>query len=358
MLSNSKIKINPNRILNFIISHSYGLMWGSIYILMLLDSLRFGFLFAFTTTSTSVIAMFTVHRFVRDIFIPKLLVAHRKFVYYFLSFIIISLVVYFLGKLEVAVYTKLIEEGHIDLPERVLKNSSVFPFFKILFLSLCSLIVTTVSHLVDNIKEKAESNTRLMNEKLDMELRYLKAQINPHFLFNALNNIYALVYTEDKKAPESILKLSEMLRYVTDDCQAEYISLQKEINYIDNYIDLQLMRLENMPNVTFDKQIENIGTLFPPMIFQPIVENSFKYARLESDPKGFIRISIEQTANSLIFTTENTIARKSNNNAIIRDGVGLINVQKRLELAFGDRYSFETKSDDHIFITQIKVDTK
>ncbi len=197
-----------------------------------------------------------------------------------------------------------------------------------------------------------------MNEKLDMELRYLKAQINPHFLFNALNNIYALVYTEDKNAPESILKLSEMLRYVTDDCQAEYISLQKEINYIDNYIDLQLMRLENMPNVTFDKQIENIGTLFPPMIFQPIVENSFKYARLESDPKGFIRISIEQTANSLIFTTENTIARKSNNNAIIRDGVGLINVQKRLELAFGDRYSFETKSDDHIFITQIKVDTK
>ena len=306
----------------------------------------------------SVSAMFIVHRLVRDVFIPRFLTAHRQIVYYIFSFILILLVVVFLGRLEVRIYSKLLENGLLDLPEKFKQNSSVFPFFKIMFLSLCSLIVTTVSHLVDNIKETAESNTRLTNEKLDMELRYLKAQINPHFLFNALNNIYALVYTEDKNAPESILKLSEMLRYVTDDCQAEYISLQKEINYIDNYIDFQLMRMENKPNVVFDKQTENSGMLFPPMIFQPIVENCFKYARLESDQQGFIRIAIEQTANELIFTTENSISSKANLNIVKRDGVGLINVKKRLQLAFGDRYSLETQSANHIFITQIKVDIK
>ncbi len=358
MIKNSMIQTERRGILHFIITHSYSLLWSTIFMLMLLDGLRFGFLFSITTTSMSVSAMFIVHRLVRDLFIPRLLTAHRQIVYYIFSFIVILLVVVLLGKLEVSIYTKLFENGLLDLPEKFKQNSSVFPFFKLMFFSLCSFIITTVSHLVDNIKETAESNARLMNEKLDMELRYLKAQINPHFLFNALNNIYALVYTEDKNAPESILKLSEMLRYVTDDCQAEYISLQKEINYIDNYIDFQLMRLENKPNVVFDKKIENVGMLFPPMIFQPIVENCFKYARLAIDRQGFIRISIEQTTNSLIFTTENSIASKSNINATKRDGVGLINVKKRLELAFGDRYSLVTKNDDHIFITQIKVDTK
>ena len=188
-----------------------------------------------------------------------------------------------------------------------------------------------------------------------MELRFLKAQINPHFLFNALNNIYSLVYTNDENAAESILKLSEMLRYVTDECQADKISISKEIKYIDNFIDFQLLRMEKHPDIIFNKNITNTDFKIPPMIFQPLVENAFKHSRLENNNSGYVKIELLQNDKQLIFTTENSQQACVFNNQKERSGIGVGNVQKRLELAYGKDFTFNIDNTSQQYKVEIVI---
>jgi sensor histidine kinase YesM len=201
---------------------------------------------------------------------------------------------------------------------------------------------------------------QLKSEKLDMELRYLKSQINPHFLFNALNNIYSMVYTHDDNAADGVLKLSEMLRYVLVDCQAEMIPLSKEIKYIDNFIDFQMMRMGGHRDVVFTKDVEKEDFLIAPMLLQPIIENCFKYSRLESHPEGRVHISIKQASDRLCFEAENTIAPNvvsmtGNGGEGKKSGIGLKNVQQRLMLHYGENYKFDIQQDSEIYKVRIEL---
>ena len=201
---------------------------------------------------------------------------------------------------------------------------------------------------------------QLKSEKLDMELRYLKSQINPHFLFNALNNIYSMVYTHDDNAADGVLKLSEMLRYVLVDCQADVIPLSKEIKYIENFIDFQMMRMGGRRNVTFVKDVEKEEFMIAPMLLQPIVENCFKYSRLETHPDGYVHISFLQKDNRFCFVAENTIAESAKPLLSVakeekKSGIGLMNVQQRLMLHYGDDYVFDIEQDNEKYKVKIEL---
>lgn len=199
---------------------------------------------------------------------------------------------------------------------------------------------------------------QLKSEKLDMELRYLKSQINPHFLFNALNNIYSMVYTHDDNAADGVLKLSEMLRYVLVDCQAEMIPLSKEIKYIDNFIDFQMMRMGGHRDVSFTKDVEKEEFMIAPMLLQPIIENCFKYSRLETHPDGYVHVSVRQADNSICFVAENTVAENAlpiAGNGGEKSGIGLKNVQQRLMLHYGDNYTFDIEQDKGIYKVKIEL---
>ena len=201
---------------------------------------------------------------------------------------------------------------------------------------------------------------KLKSEKLDMELRYLKSQINPHFLFNALNNIYSMVYTHDDNAADGVLKLSEMLRYVLVDCQAETIPLSKEIKYIENFIDFQMMRMGGHRDVHLMKDVENEDFMIAPMLLQPIIENCFKYSRLETHPEGHVHVSIRQEGNSFCFEAENTVApnvlpKLSHEGEEKKSGIGQKNVQQRLMLHYGEDYSFDIEQDDDIYKVKIEL---
>ena len=201
---------------------------------------------------------------------------------------------------------------------------------------------------------------RLTSEKLDMELRYLKSQINPHFLFNALNNIYSMVYTHDDNAANGVLKLSEMLRYVLVDCQAEMIPLNKEIHYIENFIDFQLMRMAGKRDVVLEQEIENENFKIAPMLLQPIIENCFKYSRLETHPDGYVHISIRQRGNHFFFYAENTVAPNVKSVAVSgtevkKSGIGQVNVQQRLMLHYGESYVFDIKQENEIYKVKIEL---
>ncbi len=229
----------------------------------------------------------------------------------------------------------------------------------VLFTAVIAISVISVLQRTEEDNKKIKNE--LKSEKLDMELRFLKSQITPHFLFNALNNIYSLVYTKDENAPRSVLKLSDMLRYVMVDCQVDLISLEKEIKYIDAFIDFQKMSMENMSNVIFDKNVNDKDFKIPPMILQPLVENSFKHSRLVSDPDGFVHFYLVQENKDLIFIARNSI--KEGSLSVVdsnkkQSGIGLENVKKRLDLYYGNNYSFDVIQEDSCYVATIKIGDK
>ena len=207
-------------------------------------------------------------------------------------------------------------------------------------------------------EEKVISD-KLKSEKLDMELRYLKSQINPHFLFNALNNIYSMVYTRDENAADGVLKLSEMLRYVLVDCQADTIPLSKEIKYVENFINFQMMRMAGPRDVVLEQEVEKEDFMIAPMLLQPIIENCFKYSRLETHPDGYVHVKVQQSGNKFRFEAVNTVAENAKPlvpvNEPKKSGIGLNNVQQRLMLHYGEDYVFEIKQDKGIYKVKIEL---
>ena len=240
-----------------------------------------------------------------------------------------------------------------------------FPRFLVAFLVRLIWFIAAYALVVIFFYQRKENEEKIISdqlksEKLDMELRYLKSQINPHFLFNALNNIYSMVYTHDDNAADGVLKLSEMLRYVLVDCQAEIIPLSKEINYIENFIDFQMMRMGGERDVVLEQDIEKEDFMIAPMLLQPIIENCFKYSRLETHPEGYVHVSIHQSGNSFRFVAENTIASNAmpfvgNGGVERKSGIGQKNVQQRLMLHYGESYNFDIEQDTETYKVKIEL---
>ncbi len=242
---------------------------------------------------------------------------------------------------------------------------SFFPFILVAFLVrliwfIATYAITVIFYFQLKENEERIISDQLKSEKLDMELRYLKSQINPHFLFNALNNIYSMVYTHDDNAADGVLKLSEMLRYVLVDCQAEMIPLSKEIKYIENFIDFQMMRMGGRRDVYLKKEVEKEDFMIAPMLLQPIIENCFKYSRLETHPDGYVHVSIKQAGRGFCFEAENTVAKNAlpvvgNGGEEKKSAIGLNNVQQRLMLHYGENYKFDIQQDNEVYKVRIEL---
>lgn len=334
------------------------IVWVTIFLLFFMSFLRESFLFAITHASLITGFMMLVSIVETRVFVRKLLVKGHHLAYYLLNIIFVGLVAAFFLQVQYQTldFMKNLSPGFTP----AMKETNIVVLYIIrMMVFMIVAAVSTITYLQRSEKENQKLADELKMESLKMELRYLKSQINPHFLFNALNNIYSLVYTHDEKAPDSVLKLSEMLRYVVVDCQADTIPLEKEMHFIDSYIDFQLMKHEEHRDITFEKNVMNYNVMLPPMLFQPLVENSFKYSRIESDPDGFIHFSLQQDDKLIRFAVENSIKPISNTMIVSSrksgSGIGLSNVEKRLSLQYGKNYSFTTKSSDNRFIAIIEI---
>ncbi|MEO0471381.1 MAG: histidine kinase [Bacteroidota bacterium] len=180
---------------------------------------------------------------------------------------------------------------------------------------------------------------KLERDKLQSELSALKHQINPHFLFNILNGLYGLAYkNNDEPTAEGIAKLSQLMRYVLYESNDETVLLEKEINYIEAYIDLQRLRLHGATEVHFVVSGEVTHQRIAPMLFIPFIENAFKYGVSTVTPSS-IEICIELTEKELKFDISNQIHQGQSVEQKGYGGIGLKNVSKRLELLYPDRYS-------------------
>ena len=199
-----------------------------------------------------------------------------------------------------------------------------------------------------NEKEKRD----LDNQRLIAELAFLKSQINPHFLFNSLNNIYSLAYQKAESTPYAILKLSEILRYMLYESNDTFVSLQKEIAYLESFIDLQKIRFKSKTNVSLTIQGTISHQQIMPLLLISFVENAFKHG-ITTDDKHPIRIHISINENKMLFTIQN---KKNNYNKDTTSGIGMVNVIRRLDLTYPDQYKLEIKNGATNYLCELYLD--
>jgi hypothetical protein len=204
-----------------------------------------------------------------------------------------------------------------------------------------------------NLREKQELQTQTMQS----ELRFLKSQINPHFLFNTLNSLYALTLKKSDEAPEIVLKLSEMMRYMLYECNERWVPLSKEVAYIGNYLDLERLRQGKNVDIRFGIEGNVSDQKIAPLMFIPFIENCFKHGLGHQISKGFVRIVLKVDDNQIRFFVENS--KPDNIPLQIRHarsgGIGLANVRRRLDLLYPDRYKLDIEDGPKTYAVHLKM---
>ncbi len=219
-----------------------------------------------------------------------------------------------------------------------------------IFFLLISTAIKGMEIWLNNQQREAQRE----KEKLQAELNFLKLQINPHFLFNTLNNIYSLAYSGNPKSADMIAKLSQILRYMLYDCKEERVALQKEIDLLENYINLQILKFAEERNIDLYTEGINLDHKVAPLLLINFLENSFKHSDISTNEKGWIKIAAIVENDVLEFTLANSLPRQQNA-ASENSGLGLANIQKQLTLTYPENHQLEIEKNDHEFQVTLKI---
>lgn len=218
--------------------------------------------------------------------------------------------------------------------------------------SLSSLIFfMIIRHIYNHIKLK-QTAQQLRIEKQQAELNYLKSQTNPHFLFNTLNNIYALARDKSDQTPETIMRLSKILRYMLYEGGSPYIAIEQELKIIDDYISLEKLRYDDTLRINFNYDIEDMKQALPPLLLIPLVENAFKHGVSETRNQPFVDIHLSIVKRQLAFFVRNSTEESSV--GAVKENIGLSNLRRQLELLYTD-YQVLLEQRVHEFSATLKI---
>ena len=195
----------------------------------------------------------------------------------------------------------------------------------------------------------------LLREKLETELKYLRNQTNPHFLFNTLNNIYALARKKSDQTPDAIMKLSELLRFMLYETAKPQITIGEEVRMLQDYMELEQLRYNGRLTVTFSRSLEDEGEAIAPLLLLPFVENAFKHGAGESRFASAIQIDMKVAEGKLYFDIENT--KENRQPTETEASIGLRNVKRQLELMYGD-YSLQVENKEERFRVSLYINLK
>jgi two-component system LytT family sensor kinase len=235
----------------------------------------------------------------------------------------------------------------------VIKHVSYFNYIiQCLFVSGFFVVISSLLKFATDWFSNERVQRSLESEKKDMELQFLKSQLNPHFLFNSLNNIYSLAYQKSDKTADAILKLSEIMRYMIYESNDSWVALSKEVEYLQSYIELQKLRFKDGAAVELTLNGEIDAQRVVPLILISFVENAFKHG-VANDPADPIRINIIANQKILHFSITN---KKSKTNKDAMGGVGLNNVERRLQLLYPDRYKLNIVNSATHYTSELMLD--
>jgi LytS/YehU family sensor histidine kinase len=209
-----------------------------------------------------------------------------------------------------------------------------------------------VRHAYNYVKLKQQAQ-QLHIEKQQAELNYLKSQTNPHFLFNTLNNIYSLARDKSDLAPESILKLSKILRFMLYETSGEYIAVEQELKIIDDYISLEKLRYDESLRINFNHDIEDMKQALPPLLLIPMVENAFKHGVSETRGQPFVDIHLSISKRQLIFVVKNSSERTPDEIGV-KENIGLSNLRRQLQLLYKE-YDLSVQQNNAVFTAILKI---
>ena len=292
--------------------------------------------------------------------VPKLLLNKKIGIYILVSFAFIFLLNFLKDQLvppNEIVVEMIHKSGELEMPPyrnpNLRPNRNIFMGVQILFgvlLFALGAIVKLVSEWYKNEKQKALIET----QKINTELSFLKAQINPHFLFNSLNSIYSLANKKSDSTTDAIITLSELMRYMLYETDKEYVSLKKEVDYIQNYIALQNLRLKDSSGVRFNVR-GNLDHYIEPLLLISFIENAFKYGT-DYTGKTSINIQIKIEDQKLLLNTSNYSSIKVKNSD--NSGIGLQNIKSRLNLLYPKTHTLKITASEKIYSVELVLNLK
>ena len=280
--------------------------------------------------------------------IPKFL-AKNKFLQYFIALGIFILMLTPLKMM--ALYLKFSGD---EIMQNNLMKQQILIFLSNFFVGGISTIYSIINDWAKQVREKQE----LENQTMVSELKFLRSQINPHFLFNTLNNLYALTLKKSDKAPEIVLKLSEMMRYMLYECNESKVLISKEINYIRNYLDLERIRHRKKVEINFELNGTVNQQKIAPLLLITFIENCFKHGIKNSITTGYVNLNIRLDGNDLFFIVENSKPSGLPNMEHKRaGGIGLVNVKRRLELLYPKAHDLKIEDSPNSYKVTLHINT-
>ncbi len=278
--------------------------------------------------------------------IPKYL-SQKKFLLYTLL-LIVSIIV--LTPLKVMVlFFKF--SGYETLQASLVRNQNLY-FLSTFIIAGSSTIFSIITDWGRQLKVSQDID----KEKMQSELLFLKSQINPHFLFNTLNNLYALTLKKSNKAPEIVIKLSEMMRYMLYECNEKYVLLTKEISHIRNYLDLERLRQANDVDITFEVEGQAVNQKIAPLMFITFLENCFKHGLSHRIEDGFVHVNMIIEGFYIEFHVVNSKPTSMPaQNHRRSGGIGLVNVRRRLDLLYNEKYMLNIEDKPNIYSVKLQL---
>ena len=288
------------------------------------------------------------------IFLPKLF---QGKVFEFFSLITLSLSVALLLKFQLT-FSFLSEDV---LPEYAAITSNI-TFSYLIQTVLGEVYVITFVSCIKLVIDWTKQREFLLNTNkilLENELKYLRSQIQPHFFFNTLNNLYSLTIDKSDKAPDLILKLSDLMKYFLYETGKEYQSLSNEIKHIKDYIDIEKLRYNEELKVSFNVRGAVKKTMIRPLLLIPLVENAFKHGARNSKKNSYITIDLKINSSEINFKVENSFSKSTKPIKVQVGGIGLANIKKRLEINYGkENFSLNTFEEKNKYIAELIVKLK
>jgi sensor histidine kinase YesM len=293
--------------------------------------------------ATGIMAMIATVHYINRFVVRRTLLVGKKQTYFMLAFVLLLAFAFCRYLLESFVFPPETQLG-------IFKSSPIRPAFFVITVGIVGIISTMLLYL-EYLADKEKLLLQTINAGNEARLQQLQSQINPHFLFNALNNIYSLVLTGSPKAPDMLLHLTELLRYSVYQKQRDKVQVSDEAQQIDFITELFSLRRDEPYNIVFDKQISS-GTI-EPMILIPLAENCLKHCDFDLNEQAYARMVLVSDNKHLLFETENTYSTTQQKN--LTGGVGLANIRERLQLMYGTHATLTTWNEANIYKVKLEI---